>query len=220
MKKSSRFYFPMIALAVIAFVIFCAPKPGGADSQPVAAAPAVAGTERAIFAGGCFWCMEPPYDKLDGVISTTSGYTGGKESDPTYRDVSAGKTGHTEAVEVVFDPKKVSYEKLLEVYWVNVDPTVLDRQFCDRGPHYRPEIFTTSAEQKAAALASLASIKASKPFDAPIVVPITDATRFYPAETYHQDYYQKNPVRYKLYRGGCGRDSRLKELWGDKAGGN
>jgi len=218
MLKSGRLKYPLVAIGVIAFLIFCAPKPGGADSRPAKPDAPPAGTERAIFAGGCFWCMEPPFDKLDGVLSTTSGYTGGKEADPTYPLVSSGRTTHTEAVEIVFDPKKVSYEKLLEVYWVNVDPTVADRQFCDRGSQYRPEIFTVSPAQKKAALASLESIKATKPFPAPIVVPITDATRFYAAEDYHQDYYQKNPIRYKLYRGGCRRDARLIELWG--VGGN
>ncbi len=182
------------------------------------AANAGAATEKATFAGGCFWCMEPPYDALPGVISTTSGYIGGRTVNPTYEQVSAGVTGHTEAVQVVYDPAKVSYEKLLEVFWVNIDPTVRDRQFCDSGTQYRTGIFYHSDAQRKAAEASKAAIEKSKPFKAPIVTPIEMAGTFYPAEDYHQDYYVKNPVRYKFYRNGCGRDARLRELWGDKAG--
>ena len=175
------------------------------------------GAARAIFAGGCFWCMEPPFDKLDGVYSTTSGYTGGKSDNPTYREVTAGTTGHTEAVEVVYDPNKVSYEKLLDVFWVNIDPTQSDRQFCDRGSQYRPGIFPVDSAQRQAAETSRDALSKNKPFKGPIRVEITDASRFYAAEEYHQDYYQKNPLRYKLYRTGCRRDARLKELWGDRA---
>ncbi len=175
-------------------------------------------TEKATFAGGCFWCMEPPYDALPGVISTTSGYMGGSKANPTYQEVSAGITGHAEVLQVVYDPKKVTYEKLLEVFWVNIDPTVKDRQFCDAGTQYRTAIFYHSEAQKKAAEASKAALEKSKPFKAAIVTPVEAATTFYPAEDYHQDYYTKNPVRYKFYRNGCGRDARLKELWGDKAG--
>lgn len=158
--------------------------------------------------------MEPPYDKLDGVISTTSGYIGGKKHKPTYEEISTGTTGHTEAVEVVYDPKKVTYDKLLDVFWRNIDPTVKDQQFCDRGSQYRTGIFYLNAEQKRLAEASKAALDKSKPFKQPIVTEITQATEFYPAEDYHQDYYLKNPVRYKLYRNGCGRDARLQQLWG------
>jgi peptide-methionine (S)-S-oxide reductase len=172
----------------------------------------------ATFAGGCFWCMEPPYDKLPGVTATISGYMGGTKANPSYQEVSSGTTGHAEVVQVVYDPKKVSYEKLLEVYWVNVDPTVRDRQFCDSGSQYRTTIFYHDAEQLKAAEASKAAIEKSKPFKQPIVTPIVMAGPFYPAEDYHQDYYQKSPVQYRLYRTGCGRDARLKELWGDRAG--
>jgi len=172
----------------------------------------------ATFAGGCFWCMEPPYDKLPGVTATISGYMGGTKANPTYQEVSSGTTGHAEVVQVVYDPKKVSYEKLLEVYWVNVDPTVRDRQFCDSGTQYRTTIFYHDAEQLKAAEKSKAEIEKSKPFKQPIVTPIVMAGPFYPAEDYHQDYYQKSPVQYRLYRTGCGRDARLKELWGDRAG--
>ena len=172
----------------------------------------------ATFAGGCFWCMEPPYDKLPGVHATVSGYMGGRTVNPTYQQVTTGTTGHTEVVQVVYDPKKVSYEKLLEVFWVNIDPTVKDRQFCDSGSQYRTAIFFHDDAQRKAAEASLAALEKSKPFREAIVTPIQMAGAFYPAEDYHQDYYQKNPVRYNLYRTGCGRDARLKQLWGDKAG--
>ena len=183
------------------------------------AQPAAPATEKATFAGGCFWCMEPPFDKLPGVISTTSGYMGGRTANPTYPEVSAGTTGHAEVVQVVFDPSKVSYEKLLEVFWVNIDPTVRDRQFCDGGTQYRSGIFTHSDAQRRAAEASKAQLERTKPFRAPIVTPVQPAEAFHPAEDYHQDYYVKNPVRYKFYRNGCGRDARLREVWGDKAGG-
>ncbi|MGB8856704.1 MAG: peptide-methionine (S)-S-oxide reductase MsrA [Burkholderiales bacterium] len=184
----------------------------------VHAADAPSGKAKATFAGGCFWCMEPPFDKLDGVISTTSGYTGGQKPNPTYDEVSAGRTGHAEAVQIIYDPKKVSYEKLLEVFWHNVDPTQKDAQFCDHGNQYRTGIFVHDAEQKRIAEASKAALEKSKPFKAALVTEIVDATQFYPAEDYHQDYYMKNPIRYKFYRNGCGRDARLKELWGDLAG--
>ena len=172
----------------------------------------------ATFAGGCFWCMEPPYDKLPGVSATISGYMGGRKLNPTYEEVSSGTTGHTEVVHVVYDPKKVTYEKLLEVFWVNIDPTVKDRQFCDTGSQYRTSVFYHSDEQRKTAEASKAALEKSKPFREPIVTPIEMAGTFYPAEDYHQDYYRKNPVKYQLYRSGCARDARLKQLWGDRAG--
>jgi peptide-methionine (S)-S-oxide reductase len=167
---------------------------------------------KATFAGGCFWCMEGPYDKLEGVVSTTSGYTGGQKKNPTYEEVSAGGTGHAEAVQIVYDPAKVSYEKLLAVFWRNIDPLARDRQFCDAGSQYRSAIFYHDETQKRLAEASKA--EAQKRFKQPIATQIVPAAAFYPAEEYHQDYYQKNPVRYKLYRTGCGRDRRLEELWG------
>lgn len=170
---------------------------------------------RAIFAGGCFWCMEPPYDELDGVISTTSGYTDGFKKDPTYREVSAGITGHTEAVEVVYDPEIVSYQTLLDVFWVNIDPFAINRQFCDGGTQYRSGIYPLNDEQSQLAKASKTKVQSS--FDRPVQTEIKAATTFYPAEDYHQDYYMKNPIRYTFYRNSCGRDNRLKEIWGDKA---
>ncbi len=172
-------------------------------------------TATAIFAGGCFWCMEGPFDAIDGVISTTSGYTGGKLANPTYEQVSSGGTGHAEAVKVVYDPDKVGYETLLAVFWRNVDPLDAGGQFCDRGSQYRSEIFYTDEEQKRLAEESKAALDASGRLKQPIVTEIVAASTFYPAEDYHQDYYRTNPTRYKLYRYGCGRDQRLTKLWGD-----
>jgi peptide-methionine (S)-S-oxide reductase len=171
----------------------------------------------ATFAGGCFWCVESDFDKVPGVTATISGYTGGTKVNPTYQEVSSGTTGHAESVQVIFDPKKVTYEKLLDTYWVSVDPTVKDRQFCDSGNQYRTAIFYNDDAQRKAAEASRAALEKSKPFKEPIVTQIVAAGPFYPAEDYHQDYYMKNPVRYQLYRSGCGRDARLKELWGARA---
>ena len=206
---------PSFAVLVLSSILAAAP---GASAQAPAPAAKSATTAVATFAGGCFWCMEPPYDKLPGVLSTTSGYMGGKKRYPTYEEVSSGITGHAEVVQVAYDPSKVSYEKLLEVFWVNVDPTVDDRQFCDRGTQYRTAIFVHTPEQRKAAEASKAALEKSRPFKEPIVTPIVDAGEFWPAEDYHQDYYLKNPARYTYYRTGCGRDARLKQLWGGKAG--
>ncbi len=176
-------------------------------------------TARAIFAGGCFWCMEAPFDVLPGVISTTSGYISGQKKDPTYQEVSAGTTGHTEAVEIVYDPKKISFDKLLETFWVNIDPTTANKQFCDSGSQYRSGIYYVDAGQEKAARDSKATLDKTKPFKEAIQTEIVAATVFYAAEDYHQDYYKKNPIRYKYYRNGCGRDARLKQIWGDKARG-
>ncbi len=181
------------------------------------AAPPAAGSARAIFAGGCFWCVESDFDKVDGVLSTTSGYIGGKVANPTYQQVSAKTTGHAEAVEVIYDPQRVSYEKLVEHFWRTIDPTTKDRQFCDAGSPYRTAIFTVDDSQLRAALASRETLKQTKPFKEEIVTEIVPATMFYPAEDYHQDYYKKNPLRYQYYRTGCGRDARLKQLWGSQA---
>lgn len=172
-------------------------------------------TAIATFAGGCFWCMEPPYDKLEGVISTVSGYTGGRTKNPDYKMVSSGRSGHAEVVKVTYDPDKLSYEKLLEVFWRNIDPTRKDGQFCDRGSQYRPAIYYHDQNQQAFAELSKAKVAEIKTFSEELKVEISKADEFYAAEDYHQDYYQKNPVRYKYYRYACGRDKRLKELWGD-----
>ena len=168
----------------------------------------------AIFAGGCFWCMEPPFDKLDGVISTTSGYTAGQKENPSYKEVSSGGTGHTEALQIVFDHEKISYAELLDVFWKNIDPFVANRQFCDSGNQYRSGIYYLNLEQEKAARLSLLHLEETKTIDKPVVTEIVAASTFYPAEDYHQDYYIKNPLRYKFYRYSCGRDQRLEELWG------
>ncbi len=182
-------------------------------------ATAPAGTQVAVFAGGCFWCMEHPFDAIPGVASVTSGYAGGTKANPSYEEVSSGATGHAESVKVVYDPKQVSYEKLLYVYWRNVDPLTKEGQFCDYGTQYRTAIFYTSDEQKRLAEASKAALEKSGRFKQPIVTEIVPAGTFYRAEAYHQHFYKTNPVRYNLYRFNCGRDARLEELWGKEAGG-
>nr|WP_225887088.1 peptide-methionine (S)-S-oxide reductase MsrA [Nodosilinea nodulosa] len=173
----------------------------------------------AIFAGGCFWCMEKPFDEIDGVLSTTSGYTGGDTVNPTYEEVSAGGTGHVEAVDVVYDPARVTYATLLQVFWRNIDPLDDRGQFCDKGSQYRAKIFVNGEEQQQLAEASRQALNAEPQFqDNPIVTTIEPAQTFYPAEDYHQNYYLTHPVRYKFYRTACGRDRRLAEVWGEAAG--
>ena len=189
----------------VVLIISAAPESMAASGQ---------GLEKATFAGGCFWCMEPPFDKLEGVKSVVSGYTGGYKKNPTYEEVSSGSTGHAESVEITYDPAGISYHKLLDVFWHNIDPTAKDRQFCDVGSQYRTAIYYHNAEQKRLAEASKKAFEESKRFRGPIYTEVTAATTFYPAEEYHQRYYLKNPVRYKLYRFNCGRDQRLRELWG------
>lgn len=173
-----------------------------------------AATAKATFAGGCFWCMEEVYDKVPGVVATTSGYMGGKVKDPTYEQVTTGRTGHAEIVQVEYDPKQVTYAKLVEVFWRNIDPTQKDGQFCDHGPQYRSAIFYHDEEQKRVAEASRAALQKTKPFKGEIVTEITKAGPFYSAEGYHQDFHLKSPTRYKFYKSGCGRDARLQQLWG------
>ena len=172
-------------------------------------------TAHATFAGGCFWCMVHPFDQLPGVISVTSGYTGGTRQKPTYEEVSSGGTGHAESVDVVYDPSKITYQKLLDVFWHNIDPLARDYQFCDHGTQYRSAIFVHDEAQRKAAEASKAEVQ--KRFKQPVVTEITPASTFWPAEAYHQDYYKKNPLRYNFYRTSCGRDARLKQLWGAAA---
>ena len=179
----------------------------------LAAAPPPPPRAVATFAGGCFWCMEGPFDKLPGVISTTSGYTGGTKANPTYEEVSNGGTGHRESVEVVYDPRKVTYAQLLDTFWHNVDPTDNSGQFCDHGPQYRSAIFYHDAEQKRLAEASKAALE--KRFR--VATDILSASQFWRAEEYHQDYYKKNPIRYHFYRFNCGRDQRLEQIWGKAA---
>ncbi len=172
--------------------------------------------KKATFAGGCFWCMEKPFDVLDGVSKTVSGYTGGLKRNPTYKQVSAGGTGHYEVVQVTYDSRKISFGELLDIFWVNVDPLDAKGQFCDKGSQYLSAIFYRDEEEKRVAETSLASLKASKKLSGEIATKILPMKVFYPAEDYHQDYYQKNPLRYRYYRAACGRDKRLRALWGKK----
>jgi len=201
---------PVLGLALLLFAAVAA-----------AASPQANATENdlriATFAGGCFWCVESDFDNVAGVVRTVSGYTGGPSKNPTYKQVTAGGSGHREAVQIFYDPKKVTYATLLEVFWRSVDPTDGGGQFCDRGESYGTAIFANSPEQKRLAEASKRKIEASGVLKRRIVTPIETAGSFYPAEGYHQDYYEKNPVRYKFYRYRCGRDQRIRELWGDKA---
>jgi peptide-methionine (S)-S-oxide reductase len=205
---------PRLSPALAALAIACAAAGAAAQQDSI---PMPKDTHAlATFAGGCFWCMEPPYDKLDGVLATTSGYTGGDKADPTYQEVSAGGTGHAEAVQITYDPAKVSYGELLEVFWRNIDPLDAGGQFCDRGDQYRTAIFVHDEEQRQLAEASKQALVDSRRFEQPIVTEIAAAGPFYPAEDYHQDYYEKNPLRYKFYRWNCGRDQRLAEVWGEQ----
>ena len=197
------------AVAVAAVTVFSAP---GAFAEE-------AKLEEAVFAGGCFWCVESDFDKVPGVVETVSGYTGGVQENPTYQTVSSGATRHVEAVRITFDPAKTSYEKLLRIFWRSIDPTDAGGQFCDRGHSYTTAVFATSDEQTKIATASKEKLQKAKVLDDPIITPVLPAGMFYPAEGYHQDYHTKNPLRYKLYRYGCGRDSRVKSLWGDEAWG-
>jgi peptide-methionine (S)-S-oxide reductase len=205
MKESQIFLNARCAATAMVAAILCAAPVAAGDGE----------TERATFAAGCFWCIEADLEKVEGVLSVTSGYTGGSVTDPTYKQVTSGTTGHTEAVRIVFDPTIISYDELLVVFWRNIDPTVTDQQFCDVGNQYRSAIFYHDDAQREAAERSKAELMKSKPFAEPIVTEITAATTFYPAEAYHQDYYKKNPNSYSNYRKGCGRDRRLKDLWGE-----
>lgn len=192
----------------------------GLLSISTAASAQAAGRKTAIFAGGCFWCMEPPFKKLPGVVSVTSGYTGGTVPNPTYHQVSEGDTGHAEAIQVIYDPSKISYDNLLDVFWHNIDPTTSKRQFCDSGDQYRTAVFYHDDKQKAQAIASRDALAKSGVLKgAPIATEITAASAFYPAEEYHQDYYRKEELRYRLYRQGSGRDRRLQQIYGAEAGG-
>jgi peptide-methionine (S)-S-oxide reductase len=206
MRKSIQFFF-MLTLLILPLNLVAAQGSSGASNRA-----------KATFAGGCFWCMEPAFDKVDGVIATISGYIGGQKKNPTYDEVSAGGTGHAEAVEIIYDPSKVTYEKLLQIFWHNIDPTVADRQFCDVGSQYRSAIFYHDAKQKQLAEESKRAIEKSGEIKQPILTQIVPAGEFTQAEEYHQDFYKKNTVRYNAYRLGCRRDTRLKELWGPSAG--
>ena len=194
----------VLSSALIVWVLLAGASGEATDSKPA----------KATFAGGCFWCMEEVFEKVEGVVSVTSGYTGGQKPNPSYEEVSAGGTGHAEAVEVLYDPGKVSYARLLEVFWRNIDPTTPDRQFCDKGSQYRSAVFYQNAEQKRLAEESRQALERSKPFKGPIATELAPTSTFYPAETYHQDFYKKNPFRYKFYKFNCGRQQRLEALWG------
>jgi peptide-methionine (S)-S-oxide reductase len=196
---------------IAALVVLAAPGPAPAQQTEAAK------LETATFAGGCFWCVEADFDKVDGVVSTTSGYMGGHTKNPTYQAVTAGGTGHLEVVQVKFDPARVSYEKLLEVFWHSIDPYDPAGQFCDKGDSYRTAIFTHTPEQKAAATASKERLMKDNPLKQPIVTEVREAAEFTAAEDYHQDYYKTNPLRYMYYRFACGRDARLEQIWGKKA---
>ncbi len=211
-RRSLYFIGTTLMLVVLAA---CSQAEGASQQQKPLPAPSDA-SATAIFAGGCFWCMEHDFDQVPGVISTTSGYTGGTVANPTYEQVSAGGIGHAESVKVQYDPRKVGYEQLLDVFWHNIDPVAVDRQFCDRGSQYRSAIFYGNAREKRLAEASKQKLEASGRFKQPIATQIVAASTFYPAEQYHQDYYKKNPVRYKFYRFNCGRDQRLEEIWGKR----
>lgn len=204
-------YLPgrLIALVMLAFAQAATPSASAADVT----APATGQKAVAIFAAGCFWCVEADFDKVEGVLDTTSGYTGGDTDNPSYEDVASEKTGHVEAVRVTYDPAKVSYKELLDFYWRHTDVTDGSGQFCDRGPSYAPVIFVSDDEQRTLAEAGKRELVASKRFSR-IAVRIEPAFRFWPAETEHQNYYKKNPVRYRYYRAGCGRDARIRQIWG------
>jgi peptide-methionine (S)-S-oxide reductase len=220
MSMSRRIRLLAPAAVALVAVVACSPSPPKDKAAEGRTSDAASGDHGvAIFAGGCFWCMETPFDELDGVLSTTSGYTGGTKVNPTYKEVSAGGTGHAEAVQVAYDPSKVAYDELLNVYWRNVDPLDDGGQFCDRGEEYRTAIFVSNEEQRRLAERSKQTLGDSQRFDEPIVTEIVAAETFYPAEDYHQDYAKKNPLRYVLYRLACGRDARLEELWDGEAGG-
>ncbi len=209
-------HLALLALAAsLAGLVAVASEPASEPSKQEPAQEAKLAT--ATFAGGCFWCMEPPFDKVKGVVSTTSGYIGGTKENPTYEEVSRGSTGHAEALQVVYDPSQVTYAQLLDVFWHNIDPLTPNAQFCDKGSQYRSAIFFHDAEQQRLAEESKQQLEVSGRFKKPIVTEIVAASTFYPAEQYHQDYYQKNPVRYRYYRFSCGRDARLKEVWGEDA---
>lgn len=206
-----------LAILLMAGMSACASQDEGSNAPSVqtsSAANTAPAQAVAIFAGGCFWCMEPPFDKLPGVLSTTSGYTGGNVANPSYEQVSSGGTGHAEAIRIVYDPAIISYQKLLDVFWHNIDPYAVDYQFCDHGDQYRSAIFATGAEQMMLAEQSKRELEDPQHLGKPLATQIVAASTFYPAEDYHQDYYTKNPVRYKYYRYSCGRDSRLEQIWG------
>jgi peptide-methionine (S)-S-oxide reductase len=206
-----RFHY--LSACFLGFALLCAAQVGFAKDEGKSAG--AAGIEKATFAGGCFWCMVPPFDNLPGVVSVTSGYTGGHKENPTYEEVSGGTTGHAESVQIVYDPSKIGYGELLDIFWHNIDPLARDRQFCDEGNQYRSAIFFHNEEQSRLAEASKKVLEESPRFKGTVIYTgIVPASEFYPAEAYHQKYYKTHSLRYKAYRYSCGRDQRLKEIWG------
>ena len=217
MTRSQSTYIALIAGVAAAAMGFV--WSAVADQSETEAAPTAASTlETAVFAGGCFWCTEADFDKVDGVVSTISGYTGGTVDDPSYRQVTSGNTGHYEAVKVSYDPEKVSYEELVHYYFRTVDPTDPRGQFCDKGPSYRTAVFVEDEDERDTVESEIESIEASGVLPGPVVTKVLEETEFWPAEDYHQDYYRTTPVKYRFYRKGCGRDAKLKKLWGEDAG--
>ena len=213
-RSAAFILLPLLGLALLVSGLFgTAPRE---EARPAIAPVATAGQQVATFAGGCFWSMQKAFDGVAGVVSTTAGYAGGTKANPTYEQVEGGRTGHAESVQVIYDPAKITYQRLLDIYWHHIDPLTLDAAFCDHGVQYRSIIFYGDEEQHRLAEASKRELDQSHRFATPIVTAIQPAAAFYPAEEYHQMFYKKNPVRYEAYRIGCGRDERIRELWGDK----
>ena len=212
-RSAGLITLPLLGLALVGFGLIGATA--GRKAAPAALPVAVAAQRVAIFAGGCFWSMQKAFDGVAGVVSTTAGYAGGTRSDPSYEQVETGGTGHAESVQLIYDPAKISYQRLLDIYWHHIDPLTVNAAFCDHGPQYRSIIFYGDKEQRELAEASKRALDQSHRFKTPIVTAIEPATKFYPAEEYHQQFYKKNPARYEAYRIGCGRDERIRELWGE-----
>jgi peptide-methionine (S)-S-oxide reductase len=209
-----------ITMSALGLLVLSAGLVGAGAGRSTALAPLpvpTAGQRVAIFAGGCFWSMQKAFDGVPGVAGTTAGYAGGTKADPSYEQVETGRTGHAESVQIIYDPAKITYQRLLDIYWHHIDPLTVDAAFCDHGPQYRSIIFYGDAEQRGLAEASKRELDASHRFTTPVVTAIEPATKFYPAEEYHQQFYKKNPARYEAYRIGCGRDERIRELWGEES---
>lgn len=210
------FFFLAALSCLLSLQAFCSELPEGKEKNNKSQPKQEASVEKATFAGGCFWCMEKPFDHIAGVLSTTVGYSGGHLDNPSYEDVSGGSSGHIEAIQIEYDPSKTSYPKLLEVFWKNIDPLDGGGQFCDRGDQYRSAIFYHDQKQKELATKSKSDLKNDKSLEGAIATELIAAAKFYPAEDYHQNYYKRNPLRYRFYRSRCGRDKRLSSLWGNE----
>lgn len=220
MRRSMIRSAGFVAVPLVGLFLLVSGLVGGApkrEAHPATLPVPTAAQRLATFAGGCFWSMQKAFDGVSGIVSTTAGYSGGSVANPNYEDVESGNTGHAESVQLIYDPARISYERLLDIYWHHIDPLTPDAAFCDHGPQYRSIIFYGDAEQQKLAEASKQALDQSHRFRTPIVTAIQPATKFYPAEEYHQMFYKKNPARYEAYRIGCGRDERIRELWGDQA---